>query len=89
MKQLTTMERVGQFCKDYRMNVLKMTRKEVAPNTHPQTLAQFENGNSSNFNHFINYFNAGTVDQQLMFINQLTELLQIDDVEGAEFYDKE
>lgn len=89
MKQLPTMKIVGEHCKDYRVNVLNMTRKELAPNTHPQTLAQFENGNSSNFNHFINYFNAGTEEQQLMFINQLTELLQIDDLEGAEFYGKE
>lgn len=68
---------IGLYCRHFRETVLKLTRVELAPSVKPQTLAQFESGNSSNINHFVKYFNAceGT-HQQLEFIKGLMVILK-------------
>lgn len=74
---MTTTQKLGEYCKHYRVNILGLTRKELAPKTNPQTLAQFEVGNSTNLTHFINYFNAIKEPEiQLEFIKGFTQIIK-------------
>lgn len=81
-EEYNLMVEIGEYCKEFRINDLKLSRQELAPTVKPQTLAQFERGNSTNIKHYIKYFNAGTPDQQLKFIKGFYDLLK-----QGEFYD--
>lgn len=64
---------VNEFCKLFRMNVLKITLKEMEERTGVKipTLSSFENGRSTNINHLYLYYNLGNNDQQEYFKNNV------------------
>ena len=67
---------IGQYCRTYRITVLKKPLKEVAKGATDQTLSHFEHGRSTNIVHLVRYFNAcDNVNQQIDFMKGITELL--------------
>lgn len=60
---------VNEFCKLFRMNVLKITLKEMEERTGVKipTLSSFENGRSTNVEHLQVYYNLGNKEQKKYF----------------------
>lgn len=60
---------VNEFCKLYRMNVLKITLKEMEEKTGIKvpTLSSFENGRSTNISHLQVYYSLGDKEQKKYF----------------------
>ena len=64
---------INEFCKLYRMNILKLTLKEVSEITGLKlsTLSSFENGRSNNLKYIIIYYMLGNEEQKEYFKNNL------------------
>lgn len=66
------MEKLIKFCKNFRIEVLKMTLLEVEQKTHVplKTISGFENGRSTNINHLNIYYSLCiTKEQRALFID--------------------
>lgn len=64
---------VNEFCKLYRMNILKLSLQEVSEITGIKlsTLSSFENGRSNNLKYIYIYYNLGNEEQREYFKNNL------------------
>lgn len=72
-----TIRKVGLYCRDYRMNVLKLTLEEVANGTNIKTLSGFEHGRSTNVLHVIKYIDSCFNRQYVIeFLEGLCEIME-------------
>jgi len=64
---------VNEFCKLFRMNILKLTLQEVSEITGIKlsTLSSFENGRSNNLKFISIYYSLGNEEQREYFKNNL------------------
>ena len=64
---------VNEFCKLYRMNILKLSLQKVSEITGIKlsTLSSFENGRSNNLKYISIYYNLGNEEQREYFKNNL------------------
>lgn len=64
---------INEFCKLYRMNILKLSLQEVSEITGIKlsTLSSFENGRSNNLKYLSIYYNLGNEEQREYFKNNL------------------
>lgn len=68
---------LGLYCKNFRINILKMTLKEVAKETNVKTLSGFEHGRSKNIMHVFKYIDVCTNrNERIIFMQGLCELLE-------------
>lgn len=79
MNRLSSNIIIGAYCRSYRVNVLKLTLKDLEGNDNIKTLSSFENGRSTNMNHLLKYVNrCFTKTQKLSFLQGLIEALERD-----------
>lgn len=64
---------INEFCKLFRMNILKLSLQEVSEITGIKlsTLSSFENGRSNNLKYIYIYYNLGNEEQKEYFKNNL------------------
>ena len=64
---------INEFCKLFRMNILKLTLQEVSEITGIKlsTLSSFENGRSNNLKYINVYYSIGNEEQREYFTNNL------------------
>lgn len=64
---------INEFCKLFRMNILKLSLQEVSEITGIKlsTLSSFENGRSNNLQYISVYYNLGNEEQKEYFKNNL------------------
>lgn len=64
---------IGEFCKLYRKNILKITLQEMENRTGVKipTLSSFENNRSSNTNHISLYYSLGSEKDKKYFRENL------------------
>ena len=64
---------INEFCKLFRMNILKLSLQEVSKITGIKlsTLSSFENGRSNNLKYINVYYNLGNEEQREYFKNNL------------------
>lgn len=68
---------IGRYCKQFRVNVLRITLLELSDETNIKTLSGFEHGRSTNLLHVFNYLNAcETQKMRSNFLQGLVELLE-------------
>lgn len=73
---------VGLFCRDFRINVLKMTLQDVANLDNFKTLSGFEHGRSKNIMHIYKYIEAcSNRTDRINFIRGLCELMEGENIE--------
>lgn len=66
---------VGNFCKDFRKNVLNKTLDEICKDTDIKikTLSAFENGRANNIKYLFLYYNSCNEEQKELFIGGVFE----------------
>jgi transcriptional regulator with XRE-family HTH domain len=66
---------INEFCKLFRMNILKLSLQEVSEITGIKlsTLSSFENGRSNNLKYIHIYYSLGNEEQKEYFKNNLFE----------------
>ena len=66
-------DNINEFCKLFRMNILKLSLKEVSEITGIKlsTLSSFENGRSNNLKYIHIYYDLGNEEQREYFKNNL------------------
>jgi hypothetical protein len=64
---------INEFCKLFRMNILKLYLQEVSKITGIKlsTLSSFENGRSNNLKYIFIYYSLGNDEQREYFKNTL------------------
>ena len=64
---------INEFCKLFRMNILKLSLQEVSNITGIKlsTLSSFENGRSNNLKYIFIYYDLGNEEQREYFKNTL------------------
>lgn len=64
---------INEFCKLFRMNILKLSLKEVSEITGIKlsTLSSFENGRSNSLKYIHIYYGLGNEEQREYFKNNL------------------
>ena len=69
---------VAERLKEFRRDVLKIGLAELSRRSgvHFKTLCSFENGMSTNMNHFQTYFNQTDETNEQQFINLVHQLLK-------------
>lgn len=68
---------IGSYCRNYRVNKLKMTLREVEGNEQIKTLSGFENGRSSNLDHLIKYVvKCDSIHERLLFLEGLIDVIE-------------
>lgn len=69
---------VGEYCQQFRMNVLKITQHEIyiKTGTNVKTLSAFENGRSSNIEHLFKYIDLCNEEQKTILINGVSLLIR-------------
>lgn len=77
MDKKERLKQIGGYCRNYRINELQLTLKEVAgETTNIKTLSAFEHGRSSNMFHIMKYLYACPNNSYRMgFIQGLNDLL--------------
>lgn len=77
MSRETILKKVGQYCRNFRIEVLKTTLEQVANGTNIKTLSGFEHGRSNNLLHVLKYLEycSDNVTRNL-FLNGLCEVLE-------------
>ena len=71
------LKKVGQYCRTFRIEVLKTTLEQVANGTNLKTLSGFEHGRSNNLLHVLKYIE--TCEDRFtrnLFLNGLCEVLE-------------
>lgn len=67
---------VGKYCRDFRINELEMTLREVEGNKNIKTLSSFEHGYSTNMNHLYKYISKCIdKEQQILFFEGLLQII--------------
>lgn len=70
---------IGNYCRNYRINRLRLTLKEVEGNENIKTLSSFEHGRSTNINHIFKYLaKCPTKQDKLQFLEGFIQLLEGD-----------
>lgn len=71
------MKFVGEYCKVYRAITLNMTLKRMSELTdiNMKTISAFENGRSTNMEHFIQYSQLGNDNQREQFLKGFNNIL--------------
>lgn len=71
------MKFVGEYCKVYRAITLNMTLKRMSELTdiNMKTISAFENGRSTNMDHFIEYSKLGSDIQRQQFLDGFNKML--------------
>ena len=71
------MKFVGEYCKVYRAITLNMTLKRMSELTdiNMKTISAFENGRSTNMDHFIEYSKLGDDIQRQQFLDGFNKML--------------
>lgn len=71
--------KVGLYCRNFRLNVLKMTLQDVSNLDNFKTLSAFEHGRSRNIMHIYKYIEAcENRDDRIKFIRGLCELMEVE-----------
>lgn len=70
------MKHIGEYCRFYRIVVLKLTLKEVAGEDY-KNLSNFEHGRSSNIKHMLKYVEkCETRQQKIEFLEGLINFIE-------------
>lgn len=73
------MKHVGEYCKQFRLNELNMTLKDIATDGNIKTISSFEHGKSTNMKHLFKYVdNCQDYKQKLNFFIGLIDVLECD-----------
>ena len=66
---------VGNFCKNFRRNVLNKTLNEICKDIEikPKTLSAFENGRANNIKYLFLYYNSCNDEQKELFARGVFE----------------
>ena len=75
------MKNVQNFCRNFRINVLKLSLQDLEDNSsiNHKTISAFENHRSTNINHLIIYLKAcSTIEQKRKFIKGLNKSIFVD-----------
>lgn len=68
---------IGSYCRNFRMEILNMTLKEVAGTENIKTLSGFENARSTNVRHLEKYVDAcPDLETKKFFMVGLIEILE-------------
>ena len=59
---------LGAMCRNFRIDVLGKTLKEVEGSEDIKLLSAFEHGRSTNYNHFFKYFEACDDEDQVQIL---------------------
>ena len=75
---MSKISRISEACKNFRINVLKLTLAELSEKsgTNLKTISAYENGNSTNFNHLDIYLNNCTEGQKNLLLNEINNILR-------------
>jgi len=70
--------KVGEFCKELRTHILKLTLKEFCDKTNYKisTLSAFENGRSSNMKILFAYLNMVEKKDRMKYLNEVAEKIK-------------
>lgn len=68
---------IGEYCRVYRAITLNMTLKTMSELTdiNMKTISAFENGRSTNMEHFIQYSQLGNDNQRKQFLEGFNKIL--------------
>lgn len=71
------MKYVGEYCRCYRSITLNITLKRMAELTgiNIKTISAFENGRSTNMEHFFEYCQLGNDNQRQTFIKGFSDFM--------------
>lgn len=71
------MKFIGEYCRVYRAITLNMTLKKMSELTdiNMKTISAFENGRSTNMEHFIQYSMLGNETQRKQFLEGFNKIL--------------
>jgi cytoskeletal protein RodZ len=77
VKQMEYMKYVGEYCRCYRAITLNMTLKRMSELTdiNMKTISAFENGRSTNMEHFFEYCQLGNDTQRQAFIKGFADFM--------------
>lgn len=68
--------KLGQYCRYFRREVLKMTLQEIQGDLSLKGISHFEHGRSTNISHLSRYLKACNVESQKReFMNNIEKLL--------------
>lgn len=68
---------IGDYCRNFRVEILNMTLKEVAGDESLKTLSGFENARSTNVRHLEKYMNAcPDLETKKFFMVGLIEVIE-------------
>lgn len=77
-----SVQKIGKYCRKFRINELEMTLKEVEGSTNVKTLSSFEHGRSSNLKHLLKYVKAcKTKEQKFSFLQGLVNIIEEEEEE--------
>ena len=70
--------RIGEFCKDLRTHVLKLTLKEFCSKTNYKisTLSAFENGRSTNMKILLSYLVMIDKKDRMKYLNEIVNIIK-------------
>ena len=70
--------RIGEFCKDLRKHILKLTLKEFCDKTNYKisTLSAFENGRSSNMKILLSYLTMIDKKDRMKYLNEIVNIIK-------------
>ena len=72
MMEKQAFNRIGKYCRNYRLTVLNLTLQEVAGKDNIKTLSSFEHGRSKNLEHLLKYIKkCETEEQKIEFLQGL------------------
>lgn len=84
----TLFEKIGSYCRTFRMITLKKRLKDVAGDTNIKTLSGFEHGRSSNIEHMDKYYQAcDTTEQKILFKQGMDDILMGDLFANADYHE--
>jgi hypothetical protein len=74
---MSKLKMIADKCKQHRREVVNISLKEMGmeTNTYFKTLSAFENGRSTNINHFIKYVEISDISQRKKLIFEISEIL--------------
>lgn len=82
----TLFDKIGDYCRTFRMVTLRKRLIDVAGDTNIKTLSGFEHGRSSNIEYMNNYYQAcDTESQQMLFKQGIDDILMGDLFANADY----
>lgn len=83
MMEKQAFNRIGKYCRNYRLTVLNLTLQEVAGKDNIKTLSSFEHGRSKNIEHLLKYISkCKTREQKLQFLEGLISTIEGSEIDG-------